>query len=279
MNYRHAFHAGNFADVLKHSVLLAVLDALLQKPAPLLALDTHAGRGLYALDAAAAQRTGEYQGGIARLAAARGLPPPLARYRAAVQACAAQHPRHYPGSPWLLLHALRSEDQAVLCELEPGEAQALRALCAGDARAHVHQRDGYEALPALLPPAQRRGLVLIDPPYEAQEGEFDAIEKALARALQRFAQGVYLVWYPIKLARTREAFWRWLAGCGARSVLAAELAVRTENSPLRMNGCGMAILNPPWKLDAALATALPVLAQLLGETGQGQHRLHWLRRE
>ena len=280
MNYRHGFHAGNFADVLKHVVLLGALDALLRKPSPLAYLDTHAGRGLYALDSEAARKTGEHRGGIDRLLDAHGLSPLLRRYLDAVRACdAGMPPARYPGSPWLALHALRPGDRALLCELQPDEAAALRANLAHERRAHVHQRDGYEALPALLPPSEKRGLVLIDPPFEAQEVEFKLIQRALAQALPRWPQGVYAVWYPIKLARTREAFWRWLHGCDARQVLAAELAVRAENSPLRLNGCGVALLNPPWKLDQSLAAALPVLAQLLGEDGAGAWRLQWLKRE
>ena len=280
MNYRHGFHAGNFADVLKHVVLLGALDALLRKPSPLVYLDTHAGRGLYALDSEAARKTGEHRGGIDRLLDAHGLPPLLRRYLDAVRACDAGTPlARYPGSPWLALHALRPGDRALLCELQPDEAAALRANLTHERRAHVHRRDGYEALPALLPPSEKRGLVLIDPPFEAQEAEFKLIQRALAQALPRWPQGVYAVWYPVKLARTREAFWRWLHGCDARQVLAAELAVRAENSPLRLNGCGVALLNPPWKLDQSLAAALPVLAQLLGEDGAGAWRLQWLKRE
>ena len=197
-----------------------------------------------------------------------------------MRACDANTPpARYPGSPWLALHALRPGDRALLCELQSDEAAALRANLAHERRAHVHQRDGYEALPALLPPSEKRGLALIDPPFEAQEAEFKLIQRALAQVLPRWPQGVYAVWYPIKLARTREPFWRWLHGCGAKQVLAAELAVRAENSPLRLNGCGVVLLNPPWKLDQSLAAALPALAQLLGEDGQGAWRLQWLKRE
>ena len=280
MNYRHAYHAGNFADVLKHAVLLGTLESLLQKPAPLMYLDTHAGRGVYDLASESSRKTGEHHGGIDRLLEAQGLPPLLRRYIDAVRACNVEpRVRHYPGSPWLALHVLRAQDRAVLCEVQPDEAAALRTVFAGDGRAHVHQRDGYEALPALVPPSERRGLVLIDPPFEAQEEEFKRIQRALAAALSRWPRGVYAVWYPIKLTRTREPFWRWLRGCNATSVLAAELAVRDETSPLRLNGCGMVLLNPPWKLDQALAAALPTAARLLGEDGRGSWRLQWIKRE
>jgi 23S rRNA (adenine2030-N6)-methyltransferase len=280
MNYRHRFHAGNFADVLKHAILLGVLDALQLKPAPFAYLDTHAGSGVYALDCEAARKTGEFRGGIARVIDADDLPPLLRRYVGAVRVCDASTPlTRYPGSPWLAQYALRTQDRAVLCELLPDEATALRGQFHGDARMQVHQRDGYEALPALLPPPEKRGLVLIDPPFEAQKAEFKLIQRALATALSRWSGGMFAVWYPIKLQRTREPFLRWLRSCAAQSVLVAELAVRTENSPLRMNGCGVALLNPPWKLDQALSAALPVLARLLGEDGQGDSRLQWLKRE
>ena len=280
MNYRHRFHAGNFADVLKHAVVLGVLDALKLKPAPCAYLDTHAGSGVYALDSEAARKTGEFRGGIARVLDADDLPPLLRRYVEAVRACDAGTPlTRYPGSPWLAQYALRTQDRALLCELLPEEAATLRSQLAGDARMHVHQRDGYEALAALLPPPEKRGLVLIDPPYEAQEDEFRSIRRGLEQALTRWPQATCAVWYPIKLARTREPFLRWLRTCAARQVLVAELAVRAENSPLRMNGCGVALLNPPWKLDQALSAALPVLARLLGEDGQGDSRLQWLKRE
>ena len=280
MNYRHEFHAGNFADVLKHVILLGVLDALKRKTAPFAYLDTHAGSGVYAVDSQAARKTGEFRAGVLRVLDASDLPPLLRHYVEAVRACDPGTPlTRYPGSPWLAQYALRAQDRAVLCELQPEEATALRAHLHGDARMHVHQRDAYEALRALLPPVEKRGLALIDPPFEAQEAEFKLIQRALATALSRWPGGTFAVWYPIKLQRTREPFLRWLQGCAAQSVLVAELAVRTENSPLRLNGCGIALLNPPWKLDQALSAALPALARLLGEDGQGDSRLLWLKRE
>ncbi len=281
MNYRHAFHAGNHADVLKHVVLLALCDALAAKPSPCFALDTHAGRGLYALDADAAQRTGEAAGGIERLA-----PPPreplLARYLAAIHACRAEHGEHgYPGSPWLLAHALRANDQIACCELQPEEATALRRNFANDVRVAVHQRDGYAALKALLPPRSGdtkfgRGLVLIDPPYEAQLEEFDRAIAALGDGLARWPQATYALWYPIKQRRVLQPFFRQAAALPAKSALLVELLVRPDDSPLRMNGSGLLLLNPPWQLDAVLAPTLAVLRDRLGETGASV-RLEWLR--
>src|SRR5512142_174334 len=187
MNYRHAFHAGNFADVFKHAILLALLDALTGKDTPLCYFDTHAGRGAYRLDEAEALKTGEWRQGIGRLFDAAQTPEPLQRYVAAIRACNPDGElRVYPGSPLLAAQALRAGDRLVLCEMQPDEAAALRGQFRGDRRVHVHHRDGYAALNALLPPAEKRGLVLIDPPFEAQEAEFATIEAALAKAQARW---------------------------------------------------------------------------------------------
>jgi 23S rRNA (adenine2030-N6)-methyltransferase len=281
VNYRHAFHAGNHADVLKHVALLALCDALLAKPAACFALDTHAGRGLYALDAEAAQRTGEAAGGIARLAATKD--PAIARYLAAVAACReANGPQSYPGSPWLLAHALREQDRIACCELQPEEAAALKDVFRQDPRVAVHARDGYAAMKALLPPRVgdtkfARGLVLIDPPYEAQLEEFDLALAALRDGLARWPQATYALWYPIKLRRALQAFYRSVAKLDAKSALVVELLVRPDDSPLRMNGSGLLVLNAPWRFDEAMGPALRALLHALAEDGRGDARLEWLK--
>ncbi|SIQ75055.1 23S rRNA (adenine(2030)-N(6))-methyltransferase RlmJ [Solilutibacter tolerans] len=281
MNYRHGFHAGNHADVLKHVALLALCEALTTKPAPLFALDTHAGRGLYALDGEQAQRTHEADGGVGRLA--RGLDPAIDVYLDAIAACRAAHgDTAYPGSPWLLAHALREEDRIAVCELNPEEAEALKQNFARDRRVIAHARDGYAAMKALLPPKDgatrlNRGLVLIDPPYEAQLAEFDAVLHALNDAATRWPQGVYALWYPIKQARTLARFYRRATSVPAKSALRIELQVRPDDSPLRMNGSGLVIWNAPWQFDKALAPTLKSLARTLGEEGQGEARIDWLR--
>jgi 23S rRNA (adenine2030-N6)-methyltransferase len=278
MNYRHAFHAGNFADVFKHAILLALLDALMAKDKPLCCLDTHAGRGAYALDDAQAIKTGEWRDGIGRLFDAPEPPTPLRCYVEAVRACNPDGAlRTYPGSPLLAANALRASDRLILCELQTDEAAALRALFRDDRRVHVHARDGYAAMHALLPPAERRGLVLIDPPFEAQEGEFAVIEAALAKAHARWPNGVYAVWYPIKSHRSVVPFQRHLANGPFDKVLVAELLVWPDDSPLRLNGCGMLIANPPWQLDATLAALLSALRQVLAQAPGAAHRLRWLR--
>lgn len=283
MNYRHAFHAGNHADVLKHVVLLALCDALVAKPAPCFVLDTHGGRGLYRLDGESAQKTGEAQDGIARLVAEAPRAPPIQRYLAAVRACRQQHGAHaYPGSPWLLAHALREQDRIAACELLPEEASALKATLAHDPRVAVHQRDGYAAMKALLPPRHgearfSRGLVLVDPPYEAQREEFPIALAAIREALARWPQGMVALWYPIKERRALQRFYRAAAALEARSALLLELLVRPDDSPLRMNGSGMLLLNAPWQFDAAVLPALQGLRQALGEAGASA-RAEWLKR-
>ncbi|MFN7184426.1 MAG: 23S rRNA (adenine(2030)-N(6))-methyltransferase RlmJ [Thermomonas haemolytica] len=282
MNYRHAFHAGNHADVLKHVVVLALCEALAAKPAPCFALDTHGGRGLYKLDGEAAQKTGEAQDGIARLQAEAPRDPAVQRYLAAVRACRAQHgAQAYPGSPWLLAHALRAGDRIAACELHPEEAHVLRTHFAGDPRIAVHERDGYAAIKALLPPKHgttkfARGLVLIDPPYEAQLAEFDTALAALAEGLARWPQGTFALWYPIKQGRALQPFRRAAAKLPAKSALRLELLVRPDDSPLRMNGSGMLVLNAPWQFDAAMRPALDALRAALGEPG-ATACVDWLR--
>src|SRR5690606_19708731 len=225
VNYRHAFHAGNHADVLKHVVLLALCDALTAKPAPCFALDTHAGRGLYRLEEDQARRTGEALDGISRLGNGKGTPAAVRRYLEAVAACRKQHGTDaYPGSPWLLAHALREQNAIACCELHPEEAAALRAALRGERRLAVHERDGYHAMRALLPPRAgdtryARGLVLMDPPYERQLDEFDAVMPALREGLVRWPQACLALWYPIKQRRSLQSFLQRAAALEARSAL------------------------------------------------------------
>jgi 23S rRNA (adenine2030-N6)-methyltransferase len=288
MNYRHAYHAGNFADVHKHVVLLALLDSLKAKPTPFCLIDTHAGSGLYALDGVEAGKTGEYKDGVARLlfpdlhgdehAAAGSLPPLLRRWLDLITDMHGNQGElhYYPGSPMLAALAMRENDSAQLCELLPGEAERLREVFRNDPRMHVHQRNGYEALKGLTPPKEKRGLVLIDPPYEAQEAEYKAIEQALKAAMLRWPTGMYAVWYPIKLRSQVQPFLRWLPRSGARRVLCTELLLYPDDSPLRLNGSGMVILNAPYQLDEALREPLRAIARLLGKDQPAQWRLDWL---
>ena len=281
MNYRHAYHAGNFADVLKHTVLFALIEAMQAKSTPFCYVDTHAGSGSYPLDGFEARKTGEHKDGIARLHPAEKVPPLLQRWRASILGAEGneQGLKHYPGSPLQVARLLRPDDSAQLSELHTEEASKLRDLFRGNPQVHVHQRDGYEALKALLPPKEKRGLVLIDPPYEAQEAEYKLIEKALKEALQRWPTGVYAVWYPIKLRSQVQPFLRGLQRSEAKRVLRVELLVHPDDSSLRLNGSGMVILNAPWNFDDVLREPLRALASLLSQDRPAEGKLDWLRQE
>ncbi|MFZ5724107.1 MAG: 23S rRNA (adenine(2030)-N(6))-methyltransferase RlmJ [Pseudomonadota bacterium] len=281
MNYRHGFHAGNFADVLKHVTSTAIVDYLAQKDAPFCVLDTHAGRGSYDLVAGQAERTREYETGIGRLWAATEAPPLTARWLALVREFNGLRGGNrdllatYPGSPRLARLQLRPQDRIVACELHPEENALLKAEFRGDPQVQVHARSGWEALGALLPPKEKRGLVLIDPPYEAQEEELTQAADALVAAHARFPTGVLALWYPVKERTTIARFHRRLAAAGIRRMLAAELCVRPDDNRLQLNGSGMIVVNPPWQLDDKLAVELPWLWQRLRIDG-GRHDLRWL---
>ncbi len=284
MNYRHSFHAGNHADVLKHVVLLELLRLLTTKEKPLAYLESHAGAGGYALGGdSEAETTGEWRDGIGRLWQADHTPPAVERYLAAVRAWNAggNDLQRYPGSPGLAADVLRGQDRLRLCETQTDVAAELeRRLGAHDPRVRVLRHDGYQqALKALLPPPERRGLILVDPPYEAQQAEFDTIVAALAEALHRFATGVYVIWYPIKQAHTVTSFLRRLASLPSKSALTVELWVRATDSPLRLNGSGVAILNPPWPFADQARLWLPWLSERLSAGRGAGWRCHWLKPE
>ena len=283
MNYRHAFHAGNFADVVKHAVLVALLEALKQKDAPYSYFETHAGAGRYDLRGTEAARTGEHRDGVSRLLAAPKLPSPLEPYASLVRGlnpAGGDGLSVYPGSPLIAATLSRADDRLVLCELQEAEAAELKLLFQGDDRVSIHRRDGYEALRALMPPTPKRGLVLVDPPFEAQEREFKTVAGALKVAFPRWRNGVYAVWYPIKLRQHVAPFHRFLRECGMPKVLVAELLVQPDNSALRLNGCGIAIVNAPYRLDETIGKLLDALVPLL-EQGRrtGSKRVEWLVRE
>jgi 23S rRNA (adenine2030-N6)-methyltransferase len=267
MNYRHAYHAGNFADVVKHTVLVLLLSHLRKKDTPFRVIDTHAGIGRYDLGADAAIRTGEWREGIGRLVEGESLGEPLADYLAAVAAVNPAWPelRFYPGSPRIARFHLRPQDHLVLVELHPEDVLALKREFVGDRQVGVHQDDAYLAIKALLPPPERRGLVLVDPPFENPD-EFRRIARGIAEALRRWPAGIYAVWYPIKAAEPVSRFLGEMATLG-RPCLTAELLLHPADREDRLNGCGMAVVNPPWMFDQAVDRLLPVLADRLGATG------------
>jgi 23S rRNA (adenine2030-N6)-methyltransferase len=264
MNYRHVFHAGNFADVFKHAVLARILVHLAEKPQPFRVIDTHAGSGLYDLSGAQANRTGEWRDGIGRLLDAtltKDMRALLAPYLDAISALnPAGKIRHYPGSPVLALALMRGQDRLAACELEPHAAAALVRHLRSDRRAKAVAIDGWQALKAYIPPVERRGVVLIDPPFEDAD-EFAKLAPRLVEALRKWATGTFVVWYPIKGVGS-SAFIRRLRQADVPKVLRAELHVAAAQ-PDKLTGSGLVIVNPPWRLRDELRVLLPGLLSAL----------------
>jgi 23S rRNA (adenine2030-N6)-methyltransferase len=274
VKYRHACHAGNFADVVKHVTLVAAITRLAQKERPLFVLETHAGRGRY--DLAAKDGAAEAAGGILRLAAqAPVAPAAIVRYLAIVRQFnePAAPLRCYPGSPLIAAALLREQDRAAFCEIVVTEAELLRREFRRDARIGVHCRDGFEALKALLPPREKRGLVLIDPPYEETGADFARVAEALAETSARWPQGTLIAWYPVKQGVVSARFHRQLADAGLKRLLAAELCIHPDDSRAGLNGSGLVIVNAPYQLDQDLEAALPVLHRVLSPAGAGRTRV------
>ena len=265
MNYRHAFHAGNHADVLKHLALVYCLDYLKRKDAPFAVLDTHAGTGLYDLSSSEAQRSPEWKDGIGKIWDWPDAPPSIGAYRDAIASFNADGALiNYPGSPALIAHALREQDRLAAIELHPDDAQTLRRTLAPHANAQIHARDGYEAMKALLPFAERRGLILIDPPYE-ESNELETATTAINAALKRFAHATYLWWRPLKSNQSLSSADADLAAPALR----ADLWIADINSSQKLAGSSLAIINPPFGLEDALREALPALARRLDIGGGG----------
>ena len=274
MNYRHSFHAGNSADVVKHSLLIALVQALQQKPGPLTLMDTHAGCGLYDLGGDEAQRTGEATQGVLRaFANPNSL---LDDYRAAVQAVnAGAEPRLYPGSPQVLAQLLRPQDFLILNEKHPDDAYTLRGVMRGTSAA-VHQRDAYELWLALLPTRTPRGGVVVDPPYE-QTDERARITSTLAAATRKWAHGVTVIWYPLKDRATHQQWKNKLRNLGISKFLVVEHWLYDSDQPDIDNGAGLFIVNPPYAFTQALPPLLEALRAALGPDGhRGEIRADWL---
>ncbi len=276
MNYRHEFHAGNFADVFKHAILTRVLVYLMRKPAPFRFIDTHAGSGAYDLAGDAAGRTQEWRGGIGRIDRAALGPEAdalLAPYLAVVDAARASD--SYPGSPALALALLRPFDRMLFCDLHPEALARLRARVGRDKRAKVVALDGYVGLNAFLPPVERRGVILIDPPFEAGD-EFERLADSLVAAWRKWRDGVFIAWYPIKDRRGAEMIARRLEAAGMRALrLEFSIDAPRPDQPLVANG--LVVINPPFALEAEAACLLPALVRQL-ETGRGDTRIGWIDR-
>ena len=268
LSYQHGYHAGNFADVLKHVALLRVMRYLTQKEKPLAYLETHAGRGMYDLHDSFAKKTNEARQGVELLWESRAqLPEVFSPYIQAISQCNASDAnitdvlRYYPGSPWFAMKALRAMDRALCCELHPQEFTQLKRLPHQDVRAVFKQVDGFEALKAALPPAERRGLIFIDPSYEVKT-DYQTVTKALQDAYQRFATGVYCLWYPIVDKRHHEQLLRGLKRVGAKDNCCVEFYL-TKSTTAGMRGCGLWFINQPYVLDSELKFVLDTLCRVL----------------
>ncbi len=283
MNYAHDFHAGNFADVFKHIFLTRILLYLGQKPAPLRLIETHAGSGFYDLSSAEAARGGEWRGGVLRLLerplepAAQALIQP---YADIVAPHVGADPPLYPGSPLIASALLRREDRLIACELHPGAFARLKANLRGDRRAKAIEIDGYHGLKAFVPPPERRGLVLVDPPFEAAD-EFARLAEALPAAARKWAGGVFMLWHPVKDRAGAEAFARSIArgfaASGVGSALRLELAIGSVEARAPLARSALIIANPPFPLEAEAKVILPGLSQRLGGA-HADHLIEWLIR-
>lgn len=277
LSYRHAFHAGNHADVLKHAVETLIIEQLKSKEKPFCYLDTHAGGGCYDLSGEWPQKKAEYLDGIARLWPERQHWPELAAYWDVIATLNESELRFYPGSPEIARHLLREQDKLMLMELHNQEIEILRRHMGSDSRSAIHHRDGFEGLLGLLPPTPRRGLVLMDPPYELKE-DYQRVLQTLKKAMQKWSTGIYALWYPIlgKDADRSRSMLELFKYAGFPSVLVAELEVAVQPDEWGMNGSGMLILNAPWQLDGQLTTLLPRLCTQLAQSNEARWRLEWI---
>jgi len=282
MNYRHAYHAGNFADVVKHVVLARIIEYLKRKDAAFRVIDTHAGIGLYDLASEAAGKTQEWRSGIGRLVG-QTFPPEvetlLQPYLDAVGLpWDATELAEYPGSPLIARRLMRPQDRLFAIELHPEDAARLKDLFAGDIQVRVLELDGWLSLGAHLPPKEKRGLVLIDPPFE-EPGEFDRMIDGLTTAHRRWPGGVYALWYPVKDRAAVDAFRKRLAETGIPKILDISFNIRAPSPEPRLDGCGMVIVNPPYTLEAEMKTLLPVLSRLLSEGPGAKFVVRWISTE
>jgi 23S rRNA (adenine2030-N6)-methyltransferase len=276
LSYQHAYHAGNFADVLKHIVLIQVISYLKKKDSPLCYIDTHAGSGDYKLHTGEAQKNKEFQGGIAKLWQLDNLPAGVADY---VQFIKLFNPLgqlgHYPGSPLIAGHLLGNKDRLFLYELHTAEARLLKEAVKQDKRCKLFRADGLKDSLGLVPPPEHRGLILIDPSYELKN-EYQAVVDALVAMHKRFATGCYLLWYPV-VARKRNNFMeRALQKSGIPNIQLYELGIRPDSDEFGMTACCMIVINPPWTLLGEMQQNLPWLAEKLGESQQGHYRIEQL---
>ncbi len=286
MNYRHIYHAGNFADVLKHAVLAQLVLYMQKKDKAFRVLDTHAGIGLYDLSSEEAQKTGEWRDGIGKVMAAEFSPQVAAVLKPYLDAVRELNPgfetdgalKLYPGSPKLSRMLFRPQDRLAAMELHPEDNARLSRLFEGDFQTRVTELDGWLALGAHLPPKEKRGVVLVDPPFEL-EGEYDRLVKGLATAYRRFPGGTYCLWYPLKKGAPIKAFHEQLQALNIPKMLCAELTVISDRETTGLNGSGLIIVNPPFTLKDELHLVLPALKDVMAKDRYASQRAFWLRGE
>ena len=282
MNYRHHFHAGNFADVVKHAVLARLLVYLQRKDAAYRVIDTHAGIGLYDLSSEEAQKTGEWLGGIGRLLDAKLSPEAQALLAPYLEAVMAENTdggvETYPGSPLIVRRLLRPLDRLTAIELHPEDAEQLKSLFAGDFQVRTIELDGWLALGAHLPPKEKRGLVLVDPPFE-EKGEFDRLVDGLVRAHRRWPGGIYALWYPIKDRAAVKDFREGLKETGIPKILDVAFEVRPPSREELFDGSGLVVVNPPFVFEKEMRVLLPALKTALAEDPKAKWSVEWLAGE
>ncbi|MGF9562378.1 23S rRNA (adenine(2030)-N(6))-methyltransferase RlmJ [Neorhizobium sp. BT27B] len=286
MNYRHIYHAGNFADVLKHAVLAQLVIYMQKKDKAFRVLDTHAGIGLYDLSSEEAQKTGEWRDGIGKVMAAEFSPQVAAVLKPYLDAVRELNPdfdkngtlKLYPGSPKLSRMLFRPQDRLAAMELHPDDFNRLSRLFEGDFQTRVTELDGWLALGAHLPPKEKRGVVLVDPPFEI-EGEYERLAKGLATAYRRFPGGTYCLWYPLKKGAPIKAFHEQLQALNIPKMLCAELTVISDREATGLNGSGVIVVNPPFTLKDELHLVLPALKEAMAKDRYASQRAFWLRGE
>ncbi|MFV0574591.1 MAG: 23S rRNA (adenine(2030)-N(6))-methyltransferase RlmJ [Vibrio sp.] len=274
LSYRHSFHAGNHADVVKHIVQSLILNALQQKEKPFVYHDTHSGVGRYDLTHEWSEKTGEYKQGIARIWG-KDLPEEVQSYISAIQQLNGDDElRYYPGSPRVARAHLRPQDRMVLTELHPSDFPLLQQEFHRDRQVSIHQKDGFEHLKACLPPKERRGLVLIDPPYELAH-EYQDVVKSIAQSYKRWSTGVYAIWYPVVYRQTIDDMIKGLENLDIRKILQIELGVSPDSNERGMTASGMIVINPPWKLESQMNTILPLLKEAIAPS-TGHYKVEWI---
>ncbi len=275
LSYRHSFHAGNHADVVKHIVQSLILDALKQKDKPFVYHDTHSGVGRYDLQDERSEKTGEYKDGIAKIWQQQDLPAEIQSYLDAITALNKDDVlRYYPGSPRVARAQIREQDRMVLTELHPNDFPLLLQEFRGDRQVKMFKEDGFARLKASLPPKERRGVVLIDPPYELKHEYMDVVN-AIKNSYQRWATGTYAIWYPVVYRENITKMIKGLEKLGIRKILQIELGVAPDSDERGMTASGMIVINPPWKLESQMQAILPWLQQAIApETGH--HLVEWI---